>query len=150
MNLKNMRPAVDRRVLIAQSGITWIIVGLILCNFAIGWLSLKANGLLFGISGFLISLFVHHFGFLRIVNNNINRILQMEKKVCIFAFQAWKSYLMIGIMVTAGIVLRNLPIPKQYLSVIYIGIGFALILSSFRYLRIFLTLVLKTEESSGT
>ncbi len=59
----------------------------------------------------------------------------MQGKRCVFAFQSWKSYLIVVIMIAMGIGLRHSPIPKPYLSVLYIGIGLALILSSFRYLK---------------
>jgi hypothetical protein len=38
-------------------------------------------------------------------------------------------------MIGMGAVLRLSPVPKAYLSVVYIAIGLALILSSVRYLR---------------
>jgi hypothetical protein len=53
--------------------------------------------------------------------------------VCFFAFQAWKSYLVIAFMVMFGFILRHSMIPKYYLSVPYTAIGGALILSSFHY-----------------
>lgn len=141
--IRDLKPAVDRRILILLSGITWNIIGLLLCSIALGWLYQKEKGLIFALAGLLISIFIHQFGFLRIVNSNINRILQMEKRVCIFAFQAWKSYLIIALMMTIGIVLRHLPVSKYYLSIIYIGIGFALILSSIRYYRVFFDIKVK-------
>ena len=42
-------------------------------------------------------------------------------------------------MVTFGALLRQLPIPKPYLAVVYFGIGGAMLLSSLRYFRIFLS-----------
>jgi len=59
----------------------------------------------------------------------------MEGEKCVFSFMPWKSYLIITIMMATGFLLRNSPVPKLYLSVIYAGIGGALILSSLRYLR---------------
>jgi hypothetical protein len=139
-------PAVDRRILIALSGITWIIVGIILSLVAIRWLwPLKLHSsLLLGLTGATFSLLIHHFGFLKLVDTNIERIMSMKEKVCIFAFQAWKSYLIILIMIGMGMALRKSPLPKPYLSVIYIGFGGAMILSSIRYIRTFLKLVLKS------
>jgi hypothetical protein len=144
--IKKFDPAVDRRILIALSGITWIIVGIILSLVAIQWLSpLKLNtSLLMGLTGATLALLIHHFGFLRLVDTNIERILSMKEKVCIFAFQAWKSYLIILIMVGIGMALRRSFLPKPYLSVVYIGFGGAMILSSIRYIRTFLRLVLKS------
>jgi len=41
--------------------------------------------------------------------------------------------LIIGLMITLGIILRNSAIPKQYLAIIYTTIGGAIFLSSFHY-----------------
>lgn len=136
INFMDFKPAVNRRVLIFLSGITWSIVGLILCNTAFGWLDLKGNGFFFVFAGFLVSLFAYFFSFSKIADRNIQRISQMGEKVCIFAFQTWKSYTMIAVMIGLGILLRYLPVPKYYLSVIYIGIGLALFLASIRYYRV--------------
>jgi hypothetical protein len=73
------------------------------------------------------------------VDKNLDRLLPMQGKKCVFAFITWKSYIIIAVMIALGIFLRHAPIPKPYLAVLYIGIGLALILSSIRYLRILLT-----------
>jgi hypothetical protein len=141
--IKKFDPAVDKRLLIALSGFIWTTVGVILIRLAAGWLSSIAlkPALILWITGIALALLIHHFGFLRIVNQNIERIASMKEKVCIFAFQAWKSYAIIAVMVGLGIILRHSPLPKHYLSVVYIGFGGAMILSSIRYLRIFLKLI---------
>lgn len=142
---KKFDPAVDKRILIALSGAAWIIVGVILLKLAFGWLSpfdLKSS-FLPGITGVTLALLIHHFGFLKLVDRNIERIMQMKDKVCIFAFQAWKSYLIIAVMVGMGMTLRQSSLPKPYLAVIYIGFGGSMLLSSIRYIRTFITLVLK-------
>ncbi len=138
--IRKFDPAVDKRLLIALSGITWSIVGIMLCNVAVDWLlqTTARNGIWFGLAGIILSLMIHHFGFLRLVDRNIDRIQSQKDKVCIFAFQAWKSYLIIVVMVGMGIALRHSSLPKPYLSVVYIGFGGAMILSSLRYFRFFL------------
>jgi small-conductance mechanosensitive channel len=144
--IEKFAPAVDKRFLIVLSGITWSIVGIILCNLAVNWLlqSTFYKGIWLGLAGIVLSLLIHHFGFLRLVDRNIERILSKKDKVCIFAFQAWKSYLIVAIMVGMGIALKRSPLPKPYLSVIYIGFGGAMIFSSIRYYRVFLKLILNT------
>lgn len=149
--IKKFDPAVDKRILIALSGTTWMVVGIILFRLAVTWLSQIAvkPSLLLGFTGITLSLLIHHFGFLRLVDQNIDRIMAMKQKVCVFAFQAWKSYAIIAVMVSIGIALRHSPLPRPYLSVIYIGFGGAMILSSIRYMRVFLKLVFhhkKTDE----
>jgi hypothetical protein len=134
------KPGVPKRLLILLAGLLWIGTGLMLDALSYSWLktenfdaALSAAGV-----GFLLALLIHHFGFLRIVDKNLGRILPMEGRRCVFSFMPWKNYLLIFCMIIMGIGLRHSPIPKLYLSVIYIGIGTALILSSVRYLRILL------------
>lgn len=142
--IKKFNPAIDKKFLIALSGITWSVVGVILCKLAVDWLSVvnSKNAIGLGSTGIILSLLIHHFGFLRIVNRNIDRIHTLKDKICIFAFQPMKSYLIVIIMITIGIILRHSSIPKHYLSVIYIGFGGAMLLSSIRYFRAFIQIVL--------
>ena len=140
---KKFDPAVDKKFLIVLSGIMWSTVGIALCNMASGWLSESTDQSTFLLAGagIFLAMLIHHFGFLRIVDKNIERILSKSGKVCIFGFQPWKSYLLILIMVGMGILLRHSALPKPYLAVIYIGIGGAMLLSSLRYHRNFLKLL---------
>ena len=136
-------PAVDKKFLIALSGILWSIVGISLCTLAASWLSETTGrtAAWLGASGTVLSLLIHHFGFLKLVDKNIERILSKKGKVCIFAFQPWKSYLIILIMVSMGTFLRHSSLPKPYLAIIYIGFGGAMLLSSLRYHRNFFKLM---------
>jgi len=138
--LEQYKPAVGKRVLILLSGLMWIGVGIMLLSLALHWLAAKGGmgAVALGTVGFLCSLVIHRYGFLKVVDKNLGRILPMQGKRCLFAFQSWKSYLIIGVMIGMGIGLRHSPIPKPYLAVLYIGIGMALFLSSLRYLRVFL------------
>jgi hypothetical protein len=52
-------------------------------------------------------------------------------------------------MVSMGIALRHSAIPKQYLSILYNGIGLALFLSGTRYLRFFYMLLFNKNERPG-
>jgi len=97
--------------------------------------------LLFALAGMALALSIYLFGVLKLVNKNIERISSKPGKVCIFGFQPWKSYIIIIIMISLGSALRHSPLPKPYLSVIYIGFGGAMILSSIRYLRTFIRLM---------
>jgi hypothetical protein len=133
------KPAVTNTYLLFIAGIVWICVGILLLFLAYSWLAAASNiGIyLHSGAGILLALLVHHFGFLKIVDKNLKRILEMKKKSCLFSFFPWKSYLIIGIMVMMGTLLRHSMIPKKDLAVLYIGIGLALILSSIRYIRVF-------------
>jgi hypothetical protein len=135
-----IKPAADKRTLIFLSFLVWVTVGMILLLYVYFWLSSPAvnNTYIFIGTGIGLALIIHHFGFLRLVDKNLGRILPMEGKKCIFSFMTWKSYLIVIVMISIGTLLRHSSIPKSYLSILYIGIGLSLILSSIRYLRYFL------------
>ena len=132
--------ATDRRFLILAAGLMWVGVGTLLLSFSYSWLHSYHDGstYIFALTGVIAGLVIHHFGFLKIVDRNLDRILLMQGRQNIFYFMAWKSYFIVVIMVTMGIFLRHSSIPKPYLSILYTGIGLSLILSSIRYLRVFL------------
>jgi len=139
--ISNFTPVVPNYVLLLLAGIVWMFVGIMLLVLASSWLSTISHfrvSLFTGI-GVVSALIAHHFGFLKIVDKNLNRILLSKDKKCLFAFIPWQSYLIIIVMITIGAVLRHSAIPKSYLAIIYIGIGLALILSSVRYIRVFIT-----------
>jgi len=114
----------------------WCGVGIMLTSMAVHWLKVyDGSPWYFAVPGIIAALVIHHFGFLKIVDKNLGRIARLPGKPCIFSFISWKSYLIILIMVTLGITLRHSPIPKHWLSIIYLGIGLSLFLSSIRYFR---------------
>jgi hypothetical protein len=133
------KPAVPKTFLLILAGIVWECVGIMLLSFACSWLSATPAPFLYLHSGIgiVLALVIHHFGFLKIVDRNLNRILQMDGKKCLFSFFPRKSYLLIVVMASIGAVLRHSMIQKEYLAILYIGIGLALALSSIRYFRIF-------------
>jgi hypothetical protein len=52
----------------------------------------------------------------------------------------FRSYLLVFVMMTLGITLRHSSIPREWLSVLYNGIGIGLALSSIRYFKSYLNL----------
>jgi hypothetical protein len=148
MNLRKFTPSVDKRVLVFLAGIMWCGVGIMLIRFAVTWLSSLSfqPAIIYYAAGFLTAMPIHHFGFLRIADKNLNRLLPLTQKRCLFSFMTWKSYFIVLIMVSMGIALRHSALPKRYLSVLYNGIGLALFLSGIRYLRFFVMLLLKIRE----
>lgn len=127
--------AVNKRWLHVPAGITWSGVGGYLIYLAYGWLRPLSIGraILLTAAGVLLALLIYRLGFSRLAEKNIERISLLKDRVCILAFQSWKSYIIIPVMIGLGILLRNSPLPKQYLAIMYIGIGGGLFLSSLHY-----------------
>ncbi len=147
MELKKLNPAVDKKILVLLAGVMWCGVGIMLVSFALSWLSVctVAEKVIFYSAGFLAAMPIHHFGFLKIADKNLKRLLPFTQKKCVFSFMTWRSYLIVLVMISMGITLRHSAIPKRYLSVLYNGIGLALFLSGIRYLRFFVKLLFARE-----
>ena len=142
MEIRKFNPGVDKSILILMGGMMWCGVGIMLIRYAVSWLSLCSlkDQICFYSAGFLAAMPIHHFGFIKIATRNINRILTIREKTSPFAFMTWKSYLIVLVMVSMGIALRHSSLPKQYLSILYNGIGLGLFLSGIRYFRFFFRL----------
>ncbi len=138
-----LRPAVDKATLVFMAGLLWCGVGAMLISYSVIWLSTLpiTAQLIFGLAGIATALPVYYFGFLRLANKNLDRLLPLTEKRCLFSFMTWKSYLIVPVMVSMGIFLRNSVIPKPYLSIIYSGIGFGLFLAGIRYYKFFIILL---------
>ena len=138
-----LRPAVDKATLVFLAGLMWCGVGAMLIRYSVMWLVplTLMSQTIFSLAGLALAFPIYYFGFLRLANKNLNRLLPLAEKRCLFSFMTWKSYLLVPVMVSMGIFLRHSPIPKPYLSVIYSGIGLGLFLSGIWYFRFFRMLV---------
>ena len=137
MNLRKFTPSVNKSVLVLLAGIMWCAVGILLLSYSVSWLkplSFRHRELFFA-AGALAAIPIHHFGFSRIAGKNLDRLLPLAEKRCVFSFMTWRSYIIVMIMITMGIALRHSAIPKPWLSVLYTAIGLALFLSGIKYIR---------------
>lgn len=143
MILARLKPNVSKCWLFAACGVLWSAVGLSMCFAAVNWL--RTEGLVRGIglelAGLIVAVAALQWGFSGIARRNIRRLRQLSEKGCFFAFQAWKSYLIIAFMIVLGITLRRSPIPRAALAIVYTAIGAALFLASFHYYRHLLRLL---------
>jgi hypothetical protein len=130
-------PAVTRRSLVLTAASLWSLAGLILITRAIFWLNDS------GFWGIVIAVVAIGLGILkgwlvlaRIARRNITRIRELsphKPKICVFAFQAIQSYLIVIAMIALGILLRLSPLPRLWLALVYMAIGAALEWSSAVY-----------------
>jgi hypothetical protein len=137
MPLRQLKPAVPKCWLFATCGLMWSAVGLMMCKISLGWLmSLDGiHGVSAGSGGVVLALGAFYLGFRGIARKNIERLRRLPERGCFFAFQAWKSYLIILFMIVLGVSLRHSSIPRIYLAVVYATIGGALFLGSLLYYR---------------
>lgn len=135
----NLKPGVPKLWLYFTAGLMWSGVGLYLISLTREWIAPVARiyMLLIPISGALLGVLIYTFGFSKFADKNIRRIGAINsERPCLFAFQEWSSYPLVIFMISLGIFLRVYsPIPKSWLAVMYIGIGFSLFLASSHYYK---------------
>lgn len=138
--VSKLDPAVPRHYLFAITGVLWTIAGVLLCVRGEIWLEVFPLGTEFALETISIGLAVagYFFLFMKVVQKNIDRISRLPERACLFAFTAWHGYIMIALMMTIGITLRNAAIPKYYLSIPYTAMGGILLIGSLRFYRRFL------------
>ena len=143
MTVDRFKPDVPKCWLFATSGVMWSVVGLIMCTTAASWLAVQdiVRLISFEVAGVALAVAAFRWGFGRIARKNIRRLRQLPDRGCFFAFQAWTSYLIIALMIVLGVALRQSPIPKAWLAIVYTGVGGALFLASFSYYRHLLRLM---------
>ena len=148
LNIKKLNPAVDKKYHILISGLMWCGVGVMLMSFAAGWLfAYQGKGkLLFAAAGLLAAFLVHLFGFSKIAEKNIARLMLYNTPRCVFSFMTFKSWFTVIVMMGMGIGLRNSPLPKQFLAILYIAIGGGLFLSGTVYLKNAIRVFLKNRS----
>ncbi|MBT3239466.1 MAG: hypothetical protein HON98_03065 [Chloroflexi bacterium] len=135
----NFKPRLPKIWLHIVAGTMWIWVGLYLISLTVDWISPEINLISFLIifAGIILASAIYFFGFSKVAIKNIKRIdLIVSERPCIFAFQEWKSYPLVAVMISMGIYLRKYSLfPKSLLAIMYIGIGGGLFLSGFKYFQ---------------
>lgn len=135
IDFTRFKPAVSKHWLILLAGAMWSAVGLMLCRLAVIWLTVLRPvwGVACGLAGFLLAWIIERRFFSALAFKNIDRLCRLADKSCVFGFQAWKSYILIGAMIFLGITLRHSALPKPYLAFGYMTMGVTLFLSSLHF-----------------
>jgi hypothetical protein len=139
MTLVRLKPAVPKHWLIAIAGVVWSAVGGMLCHRAWGWLRPMPRTHFTGLltAGLVLAVVMHRIMLSRVAKRNMLRICSYAERGCLFAFQAWRSYLIILLMIAAGSFVRHSAIPREFLALVYTAMGGALVLSSLGYFALF-------------
>jgi hypothetical protein len=134
--LEKYKPSVSKRSLLLVAGCVWTMAGGILISRALLelwsihhylWMELLI-GMIFGTLFYLIL-------FARISKKHITRITLITiDNPCFFSFFNFRSYIMMTLMITTGILLRKLDIINhEILYTFYLTMGIPLLVSAFRF-----------------
>ena len=133
-----LKPATTRRGLLFMAGIVWAIAGGILGYRGVGFIDEAAlHPIVLFLVGAAGGALFFAFMFRRISARHVLRILHIpHERPCMFSFLSWKSYVMMALMITLGVLLRSASfIPREQLGTLYVTMAVPLLASSFRFFR---------------
>ena len=143
--IQKYNPAVNKNYLLLPAGFMWMGVGIMLCSVAFRWLLEAPHPYSYALAGTIAGVIIYRLGFVKLAKKNIDRISVLEGRHCLFSFITFRSYILVIFMIAMGITLRHSHIHRDWLSLIYNGIGLGLALSSISYFKAYYKLTSKTK-----
>ena len=133
---------VSKKYMYYLASILWAAVSLMLLNFARTWLNNYSGDYIwvFILAGLLLALIKYVFVFRKMADNNFKRISEMGKRVPLYSLYSPGTYILIVVMMAAGILFRKAGWPRECLASIDIAIGFGLLFASIRFFKAYLRL----------
>ncbi|GAB4334556.1 MAG: hypothetical protein Kow0089_03830 [Desulfobulbaceae bacterium] len=127
--LQRFKPGVNRSVHLLAAALLWSVVGGILGAKGLLWINPVENPW-FVTCGIALGTIKSFFVLDRVADRVVNRISRMRDGTCLGAVYSWKTWLLVGVMVSSGILLRTFFNPGRYVGTVYLAIGWGLMLSS--------------------
>ena len=122
-----MRWRVSRRTLLLIAGLVWIIAGANILRIGIfTWVDDQREWLFKTGEAIVVFLLFFSLIFRRLYNKHTARIGQKADRNCPFSFFDVKGWLIMGFMITLGILVRKLHLlPTSFIAVFYTGLSSA-------------------------
>ncbi len=124
-----LKPGAPRSVHLFVAGSIWLLVGILLLSRGTQWLY-GIDKLWIIIPGLVIGTIKALFMLERSAVNNINRIVEGGNGKCLGGVYSWRTWLLVFVMMAMGCLLRNSSLPKEFLGLFYVSIGWGLLFSS--------------------
>ena len=144
--LQTYKPGIPKRYLLIVAAIIWTLAGGMLLFRGFLMLRLNSNVTILEESGcVIVGIVFYKLLFSGISLKHINRILNLQiEKPCFFSFFAWRSYILMAVMIGGGITLRwSGLVLVTYLSLFYVAMGTPLFISAIRFYYYFYSTKLK-------
>jgi len=139
--IKYLKPAIPQRYLLLLGALVWTSAGSVLLYKGFTLLiSFQVFPYIEFILSILLGILFYVLLFSKISLKNTQRIFHLTIDYpCMFSFFNVRSYILMGAMITGGIMLRKSGIlPTDILLIIYFMMGIPLFLSSFRFYQGFI------------
>lgn len=131
-----MKNGVSRQTLVFVAGIMWIIAGINVLRIGImAWGYVSPFQLFPVCEAIVVFLLFFNFVFKRLFYKHTKRIEQKRDENCPFAFFDVKGWIIMGVMVTFGMLARKFHwLSDSFISVFYVGLSSALIFTGIWFL----------------
>lgn len=123
------KPGAPRSVHLLVAASLWTVVGISLMFRGISWLN-SIGQLWIVFPGLMIGSAKSLFMLDRSAKKSINRIIATRDGRCIGGVYSVTTWLLVLFMMTAGCLMRHSSLPKEFLGLFYVSIGWGLFFSS--------------------
>ncbi len=133
-----LKPTTTRRGLLFMAGAVWALAGGLLGYRGIRYVDDAAlHPFVLVLVGAVGGVFFFALVFRKISARHIHRILGIKhERPCLFSFLSWRSYVLMGLMISLGILLRSAAfIPRDELGTAYVMMAVPILVSSSRFFR---------------
>jgi hypothetical protein len=127
--LLQYKPGVSIKTHLFSAGLIWSLVGCGLLFFGFYLVSLNGS-YWYAVAGLILGTVKTIFILDRVARKNVKRIKEFEDKVCLGSVYSWKTWMLVLAMVFLGRFLRTSALPREIVGLIYIAVGWALLLAS--------------------
>ncbi len=136
MRFESFTPRIPKKYLLLVAAMVWTFASSMLLYRGYLFLMVNPHFLVIKIAGCLIGgLVFFQLLFVKISKKHVLRIQNLSvDHPCMFSFFNLKSYLMMAVMISTGIILRKTgAVSPEYLALLYLTMGVPLLLSSLRF-----------------
>ncbi len=127
--LIRFKPGVSRNVHLLMAAILWTAIGIMLMTRASFWL-VGSHMLWLILPAVVLGTLKSVLVLDKTAKRGLDRIMRLDDGTCLGAVYSYKTWILVMMMMAAGITLRHSSLPSSLLGLLYMTIGWALFLSS--------------------
>ena len=127
--LSRLKPNASRSAHLFVAASLWTVVGVSLMSRGIVWLGAIDKPWII-LPALLLGTLKSSFMLDRSAKKSIDRIIATRDGRCLGGVYSVKTWLLVLLMMTAGCLMRNSTLPKEFLGLFYVSIGWGLLFSS--------------------
>jgi hypothetical protein len=128
-SLSSLKPGVNHRVHLFFAPFLWTGIGFLLIYRGWGYIGLSQQQWLV-VVGFVLGTLKSLLIMDRTARRGVERIVRLRDGSCLGAVYSWKTWLLVGLMMASGILIRKWTEPGRLIGTLYVAVGWALLFSS--------------------